>query len=147
MPMGVNTKAGRWWRFLLREELKVKPSHLEILQHALGTDKYGTLPKYHESRNYYGTDGDDLNCNELVALGYMTKHPPRSWTPDIFFTVTDEGRKAMQEASPKPPKVSRSSKRFEEYRNYSDACDCTFRQWLDIRKTDWYEEMRSGSGR
>jgi hypothetical protein len=122
----------------------MNPKHLEILQHALGADQYGILPKYHESRNYYGTDANDVDCLELVALGYMVILPARSWLPDTMFAVTETGRKAMQEASPTPPKVSAGAKRFEEYRNYSDAFDCTFREWLDIRRTDWYKEMKAG---
>lgn len=124
-------------------DLQIKPEQLKILQHSLGTDQYGQLPKHHEGRNYYGTDGDDPDCNDLVALGYMDKGSPKSWTPDIFFTVTDAGKKAMREASPIPPKISRSTKRFAEYSSFSDAYDCTFREWLDISKTDWYKEMRA----
>lgn len=120
-------------------------SQLEILQHSLGCDKYGTPPRRGSERNYYGTDGDDPDCNELVALGYMDKGSPKSWTPDIFFTVTDEGKKAMQEASPAPPKISAGRKRFAEYSSFADAYECTFRQWLDIRKTDWYRDMKEGA--
>lgn len=125
----------------------MKSSHLEILQHSLGCDRYGTPPKRDGERNYYGTDSDDPDCNELVALGYMDKGSPKSWTPDIFFTVTEMGKVAMREASPVPPKVSRSTKRFAEYLSYSDAFDCTFREWLDIEKTDWYKDMHSGGAR
>lgn len=123
----------------------MNPKHLEILQHALGCDQYGILPKYHESRNWYFTDANDADCLELVALGYMEIRPARSWLPDTMFAVTEAGKEAMHLASPVPPKISRSAKRFEEYRNYSDAYDCTFREWLDIRKTDWYREMKEGS--
>lgn len=125
----------------------MKPSHLEILQHALGCDEYGNPPKRGSERNYYGTDGNDPDCNELVALGYMDKGKPKSWTPDIFFTVTQAGKQAMQEASPKPPKVTRSQKRMQDYRSFSDAYDCTFREYLDILKTDWYKNMHSGGMR
>lgn len=125
----------------------MKPSQLQVLQHSLGCDEYGTPPRRGGERNYYGTADDDPDCNELVALGYMTKHPPRSWTPDIFFTVTDAGKQAMREASPKPPKVTAGQKRYKEYLSYSDCNDCTFREWLDIRKKDWYKDMMAGSWR
>jgi hypothetical protein len=120
----------------------MKPSHLEILQHALGASQYGDMPKRGSERNCYGTDGDDPDCNELVSLGHMTKHPKASWTPDTFFTVTDAGRKAMREASPEPPKKTRSQLRMDDYRSFSDAYDCTFREYLDILKTDWYKSMK-----
>jgi hypothetical protein len=119
--------------------------HLEILQHALGADQWGTMPKYGADRNYYGTDPYDLDCIELVQMGYMVELPARSWLPDTMFAVTEAGKEAMKNASPLPPKVSAGAKRFEEYRNYSDAFDCTFREWLDIRKTDWYKDMKEGS--
>jgi len=121
----------------------MKPSHLEILHHALGCDEYGTPPKRGGERNYYGTDGDDPDCNELVALGYMDKGLPKSWTPDIFFTVTQAGKKAMQEASPKPKKQTRSQKRYQDFLNASDAWGCSFREYLDIIKTDWYKDMKA----
>ena len=124
----------------------MKPTHLEILQHALGASQYGTLPKFGSERNYYGTDAEDVDCLELVALGYMfISKPACSWLPDTMFAVTKAGKEAMKLASPDPPKISRSTKRFEEYRNFSDAYDCTFREWLDIRKTDWYKDIKEGS--
>lgn len=38
----------------------------------------------------------------------------------------------------------RSQETFDEYRRFSDAFECTFRQWLDIRKTDWYQSIKRG---
>jgi hypothetical protein len=38
----------------------------------------------------------------------------------------------------------RSKERFQEYLRFSDAFECTFRQWLDIRKTDWYQRLSRG---
>ena len=37
----------------------------------------------------------------------------------------------------------RASATFDEYRRYSDAYDCTFRDWLDIRKTQWYDDLKN----
>jgi hypothetical protein len=122
------------------------PRQLEILQHSLGTDKYGLTPKgYHPyTRNHFCAGGDDeVTCRELVAMGYMVQHERRADLPYFNCSVTKDGMKAMHAASEKPPKISRSAKRFEEYRSYADAFDCTFRQWLDIRKTDWYKEMKA----
>jgi hypothetical protein len=34
--------------------------------------------------------------------------------------------------------------RFDEYRRFSDAYDCTFREWLEIRKTQWYRDVKNG---
>lgn len=120
------------------------PEHLQILQHTLGADQYGQLPKRGSERNFYGTD-DPAECSELVALGYMVELPSRSWIPETLYRVTDVGKKAMQEASPKSPKRTRSQIRMEDYRNFSDAYDCTFREYLDIIKTQWYKDMKEGA--
>lgn len=112
---------------------------LHILQHSLGVDQYGQGNMY---RNHYV--GGANECRLLVAMGYMLECKPRSISGgDVWFVVTDAGEKAMREESPKPPKKSRAAQRFAEYRSYADAFDCTFRQWLDIRKTDWYKEMKA----
>jgi hypothetical protein len=50
----------------------------------------------------------------------------------------------MKEACPVPKKLTRSQLRFEEYRNFADAFDCTFKDWLQIKKTDWYKDMKEG---
>ncbi|CAN5951040.1 unnamed protein product [Sphagnum jensenii] len=122
------------------------PRQLEILQHALGVDKYGLTPKgftpYTRNRFCAGA-GDEPDCRELVKMGYMVQHETTEWLPYFNCSVTTEGMKAMHKASPAPPKVSRSAKRFEEYQTFSDAFDCTFRQWLDIRQTDWYKDMKA----
>jgi hypothetical protein len=120
----------------------MNPKHLEILQHALGADQYGQMPKYGADRNYYGTDPYDLDCIELVQMGYMVELPARSWLPDTMFAVTESGKEAMKLASSKPPKVTRSQKRYQDFLDASDAWNCTFREYLDIIRTDWYKDMK-----
>jgi hypothetical protein len=119
------------------------PAQLLILQHALGADEYGQMPKRGSERNHYGTD-DPSECSELVLLGYMVECQKVSWIPHTMYRVTEAGRKAMRDASPKAPKVSAGKLRWQEYLDYSDAFDCTFREWLDIRKSDWYKDMKAG---
>lgn len=120
---------------------------LHILQHSLGVDKYGLTPKGYTpyTRNHFCAGvSDESTCRELVELGYMVQHERREDLPYFNCSVTTEGMKAMHAASEKPPKMSRSAKRFEEYRTFDDAFGgCTFRQWLDICKTDWYREMKA----
>lgn len=36
-----------------------------------------------------------------------------------------------------------SQSRFGEYRRFSDAYSCTFREWLDIRKMQWYDDLKN----
>jgi hypothetical protein len=126
----------------------VKPRHLEILQHALGVDQYGRRPRnsHPDGRNHFCAGvADEPDCRELVDLGLMVQHATTKWLPYFNCSVTDAGRKAMLDASPAPPKVSAGRKRYLEYLDFADASECTFREWLDIRKTDWYRDMRGAA--
>jgi hypothetical protein len=58
--------------------------------------------------------------------------------------VTKEGKKAMMLESPKPPKVTRSQQRMRDYHDFADAFDCTFKDFLQIQKTQWYKDMKAG---
>ena len=131
------------------------PRQLEILQHALGCDQYGHSarrrgevfhPDYDPySRNYFcAGEKDQLDCWTLVEMGFMQQHKTTEWLPYFNCSVTPAGIKAMREESPAPPKKTRSQLRFEEYRNFADAFDCSFREFLQIRKTDWYKDLKAG---
>lgn len=99
---------------------------LGILQHALGVDQYGRGEMY---RNHYCAGGDDeAACRELVEAGFMRQHATTELFPYFNCSVTDAGRLAMFEASPKPPKLTRAQSR---YRRFLDAdCGLSFREWL-----------------
>jgi hypothetical protein len=85
---------------------------LQILQHALGVDEYGQGEMY---RNHFCAGAsDEPNCRELVALGYAEQFE-RSYLPYFNVVVTEAGKHAMREASPKPPKLSRGQKRYREF--------------------------------
>jgi hypothetical protein len=61
-------------------------------------------------------------------MGYMETFT-RSYLPYYNCTVTDAGKVAMLEQSPKPPKLTRSQQR---YRRYLDAdAGASFREWLE----------------
>lgn len=110
--------------------MNVTPEQLHILQHSLGVDEYGQGNMY---RNHYV--GDCESCRPLVSLGLMTEHPASELTGgDPLFRVTEAGKKAMIEASPKPPKLTRGQKRYREFLD-SGAGDCgyTFGTWLKRR--------------
>ena len=104
----------------------MNPRLLEILQHALGLDQYGRGAAY---RNHFcAGGGDEVLCEELVAMGYMRRHRTTEVFPDANFSVTDEGRRAVREQSPAPPKLTRSQQR---YRRYLDAdSGLSFIEWL-----------------
>ena len=99
---------------------------LGILQHSLGVDQYGRGRQF---RNHFVGGAEE--CRPLVALGYMTEHSASELTGgDPWFRVTESGKSAMLAESPKPPKLSRSQKR---YRRFLDAdSGLTFIEWLRV---------------
>lgn len=85
---------------------------LEILQHALGVDKYGRGAHY---RNHFcAGDSDEPDCRSLVAMGFMETFT-RLRLPYYNCRVTDAGVKAMWENSPNPPKLTRGQIRYREF--------------------------------
>lgn len=105
---------------------------LEILQHSLGVDRYGQGEMY---RNCFcAGSGDEPVCRELIALGYMQQHRTTEVFPYFNCSVTEAGKRAVREQSPKPPKLTRSQKRYREYLDWTDAWGGTFREFLEDRK-------------
>lgn len=104
------------------------PRQLDILQHSLGVDQYGQGRMY---RNHFCAGGDDEQiCRELVALGFMETFE-RSYLPYYNCTVTKAGKQAMREASPKPPVLTRSQKRYREFLDADTGW--SFGEWLKER--------------
>lgn len=103
---------------------------LHILQHSLGLDRYSNGRKY---RNHFVAGPDDaVKCRNLVAMGYMTEHKRSELSGgDPVFTVTSSGIAAMYDATPKPPKLTRSQKRYRDYLD-SDS-GFSFGEWLKQR--------------
>ncbi|TAM23396.1 MAG: hypothetical protein EPN60_15110 [Nevskiaceae bacterium] len=103
------------------------PDLLNILQHSLGVDRYGRGQQY---RNHFVAGGDDVElCRQLVALGHMTETPagPLSGGSPCF-RVTNQGRRAMSAASPAPPKLTRSQRRYERFLNADSGMP--FGEWI-----------------
>ena len=99
---------------------------LEILQHSLGVDQYGQGPQY---RNHFcAGDDDEAVCRELVALGFMKQHATTEWLPYFNCSVTEDGKSAMAAESPKPPKLTRSQKRYRQF--LKDNRGLSFGEWL-----------------
>ena len=112
-----------------------RDASLHILQHALGLDDYGRGKAY---RNHFVTgpecDNWDL-CMGHVEAGRMERHEPRT----IFgggahccFTVTEAGRDHVRSTSPKPPKRSRSKRRYEAWLDADSGL--TFFEWLKAKR-------------
>lgn len=109
------------------------PKQLEIIQHALGADQYG---RRSGDRNHFCAGGDDVEtCAELVALGFARQFE-RSWLPYFNVTITEAGKQAMREQSPKPPKLTRAQKRYERFLRHDSGL--SFGEWLK-----WYGKEAS----
>lgn len=88
-------------------------NQLQILQHSLGLDQYGQGPQY---RNHFCAGGmDEEVCQSLVEAGYMQQHPTTEAYPYYNCSVTRAGKEAVLRESPKPPKLSRSQRRYREF--------------------------------
>lgn len=98
---------------------------LEILQHSVGVDQYGQGRMY---RNHFcAGERDATDCRELVAQGLMWNWE-REGLPYYNCSVTDAGKAAIREHSPKPPLLTRSQQR---YRRFLDAdSGYSFIEWL-----------------
>ena len=100
-------------------------SQLQILQHALGVDKYGQGEQY---RNHFCAGGtDEGECRALVAMGYM-----RTWQAEGYpyynCSVTDEGKEAMKRESPFAPVLTRGQKRYRQFLQADTGL--SFGEWL-----------------
>ena len=112
---------------------KLTARQLEILQHALGLDRYGQLPasaRGVEFRNRFCAGvGDEQDCRELVAMGLMhVFYPNQSPLPYYNCAVTDAGRRAVRDQSPPPPKLTRSQQRYREW--LGADLGCSFGEFL-----------------
>lgn len=97
----------------------MKHSLLHILQHSLGLDEYGRGTFY---RNHFVTgegSKDHADCMALVDAGYMgiRKNHPLAGGDDAFW-VTEDGKRAIREHSPKPPKLTRGQQRYQAWLDY-----------------------------
>ncbi len=117
---------------------------LHILQHSLGCDQYGRptplgrIPNHDDEfgcyRNRFVTDPhspDGYYCLALVTLGLMRDNGPQRIAGGMhYYSVTQAGYDAMKVASPPPPKISRSKRRWAAYRAIREVCDFTFAEYL-----------------
>lgn len=103
---------------------------LHILQHSLGLDGYGRGARY---RNHFCTgpgSKDFDNCQTLVEQGMMVDHGSRKmFGGDHLFEVTPAGDDAVRDHSPRPPKLTRSQKHYQQYLDVADCFD-DFRHFL-----------------
>ncbi len=107
----------------------VKKDELIVLQHSLGLDQHG---RGDSRRNHFVTSegsADHRHCMALFNMGFMTRTMGFALAggSDVF-TVTAAGRKAVQEHSPPPPKLTRSQQRYQQFLRYDGGV--TFGEYL-----------------
>jgi len=108
------------------------PEQLHVLQHALGVDEYGQGKQY---RNHFCACGGDIGiCESLIEIGLMKQHRTTEVFPDFNCSVTEAGKLAMAEQSPKPPKLTRGQQRYSDFLDWADATGGTFREFLRHEK-------------
>ncbi len=108
---------------------------LHILQHSLGLDQYGNGRQY---RNHFATGPggvDFVLCIELAKMGLMKDCGTRSFLGDMHcFVVTREGKKYIEQNSPKPPPIPKLTASQKRYREYMDSDPgCSFSDWLGVK--------------
>ena len=117
--------------------MSINKELLHILQHSMGLDEYGQGTKY---RNHFCAGGkDEQKCRELVVMGLMAENGRISSAlsgGNPVFYVTKTGEAAIEEFSPRPPKLTRGQKR---YRRYLKVADC-FESFKDFLQ--WESEGR-----
>lgn len=119
--------------------MTLTPDQLHILQHSLGCDRYGRgtrgWPQEDEGdgrfghyRNHY-VAYENADLLALVAAGFMRCHAPREITGGMpCYSVTRKGLAAMLAQSPRPPKLTRSQQRYQQWRA-EDGSE-SFKEWL-----------------
>lgn len=109
----------------------MKQRQLEILQHALGLDRFGQ-GQIHRSHFCAGLD-DEPDCRALVEMGYMRVFAPNaSPLPYYNCAVTEAGRAAVRSESPKPPKLTRGQRRYRDFLRADSGL--SFGEWLRYRQ-------------
>lgn len=92
---------------------RLSSRQLEILQHSLGVDEFGQGRSH---RNHFCAGGDDKAvCSELIGMGYMIQHRTTETFPYLNCSVTESGKCIVREQSPKPPKLTRSQRRYLQF--------------------------------
>jgi hypothetical protein len=87
---------------------------LHILQHSLGLNQFGEGSHY---RNRYISD-PNADLDGLVRVGFLKDFGAiEAYDGMHYYEVTPAGKIAIQKESPKPPKISRSRRRYLAFLN------------------------------
>jgi hypothetical protein len=128
--------------------MNLTDTQLQILQHTLGLDGHGQPPANRRPcpddefpgcyrNNFYAgpghSDWEDLQA--LTASGLMTMGRVRTEQGDRYFSATKAGYDTVKLQSPPPPKLSRAKRRWQQFREWHDAYNGTFPEFLQWMKT------------
>lgn len=104
-------------------------TRLSILQHALGLDQYGQGSAY---RSHYVSGPGSSEwplLTEMANEGMLANFgSSEMYGGDYCFAVTDRGREYVRDNSPKPPKMTRSQRRYQDFLD-SDS-GVPFGEWI-----------------
>jgi hypothetical protein len=112
------------------------PGQLHALLHTLGLEDPERREHY---RNHYATgDPPEPDILALVGLGLMRQVRRPAFLPegDRVYAATPEGLAAALAQRPKPPKRTRSQRRYREFVDWHEAFGGTFREFLRERGGD-----------
>lgn len=114
--------------------------HLHILQHSLGLDEFG-CGEHYRNRFVCGPGHSDFDaCRAMVASGLMVERAGSVLTGgDSCFQVTQAGIDHVKASSPKPPKITRSQRRYQDYLRVGE-CFESFRDYLT--HVEWTRKNR-----
>ena len=107
---------------------------LEIIQHALGVDKFGRIPKGFDdyTRNHFcAGERDRPDCEALVMWGFAETFE-RAYLPYYNIRITELGQAAMRQESPAPPKLTRSQERYQRFLDADSGMK--FGEWLKYER-------------
>lgn len=109
---------------------------LSILQHSIGADQFGRQPQG-SSRNHFVTEptsDDGRVCESLVILGLMVSCGSQGELTGgmTLYRATQLGIEAVSQFSPKPPKLTRSQRRYRDWLHADPGV--SFAEWAGFRK-------------
>ena len=115
---------------------RLTPLQLQILQHALGADQYGCGGGHRNDYMVHACELDGLECQRMCDAGLMRNCGVVRWCDnETCFRVTDAGRAAMLNASPKPPKLSRAKRRYQTWLDRGlGECGVSFGEYVRREK-------------
>lgn len=108
---------------------------LEVLQHALGVDRFGRGSMYRDHFVAGPGHSDFDTCLAATERGLMQRYENKHVIGGNVFVVTDQGRQFVLARSPKPDRKQKARDRYSRYLDLADVLpDLTFGDFLRRQK-------------